>query len=1179
MNFQSLINDICCDVRIKDGTINLENADHVFVLQEYLENAGYNINEIVEKTAKLFEAGRFPERQAYNKDGILVTFPTKEYRDKAVNKGTHFAENPKKQSGVLYDPDNSDDDLSLADVESEFEDEETTDKDDTDQEQDSVSLDQELDNDVTGNDADDNRTPKEKKQDAAAVDYILTNDPLQMYTTEASKNTYTIDEAVKLGYNKIGLSWYNNGKLIGEQFYDDISGCVKIKLKEFYVPPSVLNEAPGCNAQKMETFIDQEINGINSKDQVAKTISSNLKSKDKISKSQELGNKQCPISNVYFAQLNKTSKTDLVFNNNKRVSLKYELAQLCSAQNLEMNSVISAVLRESGEEEQVLNQLSSFIMDGLKKDFYIGLASDIKNKLHKSLTTTIKSNDESQLANAISDVESIINQNKKFLQDGNLPIDANLVLNKINQVFTQPKLKHKLIDELATGKLRFKQGDADFSAICIADYMMTWNCNGNYKMYTVDKFIDQNQNNISFRFSNRGGVRGISIRGDIKTKLSEQHLDEISLASIKDTISSILSTDVLELIKNLSTQAKEYFKKAWDKIKTLLNELLEYIARVGRVISAYIEEGYIRAMEFLGLQSEGIGTWRWESPDPINENISENIDNEYNELKKQSANVASILETPPLLKLNFIGIDSFEKLKEFVQNGGMNNYDFEEKSKLWFNKMINFLSKTKNEENIEDFMEWFNNAAGTSETLNKIGNGTASDFIHGNILQYYDLINSKLNVDDNSKQNTSDIVLIFGGSEEELLNNLNNISSEQDLKINQKSGLITFKNDPSLSFAQVSLKAGLARLGKITKKFFSYLDSNSEDEKSLNEGASDFITKVKNKILDVGSFFSKKTGDIYNWFLNKVNKLYENVISIFRRIPMGDIIKQDQKLENLTTDLITSSEEGMSDLSESKNDIPITNCNYDAMMQFYNYYKSIGFLELVKRYDSYESLSKSGGFVLNVGDIDKKHYDNISNGIEHVYKIFKSAAKYIGEGRSSCITSGKYITRDELSPALKLRANHIALRKIDELINSINKNSELPTIQTRDLPQIAAELSGEAIFGKNLSLPMFKFTGDSLTYYLNKQQYITDKQKQFSETINENISPGYISIYPTKRENALHFQVYMYLLFDINVEKGKNVVPMYSEITFTVGSGSKFVFNIEMKKILPIDEVKKQINR
>ena len=46
MNFKSVLNDVCCDNRIKDGVIDLKNESHIFVLQEYLEKAGFDIDTI-----------------------------------------------------------------------------------------------------------------------------------------------------------------------------------------------------------------------------------------------------------------------------------------------------------------------------------------------------------------------------------------------------------------------------------------------------------------------------------------------------------------------------------------------------------------------------------------------------------------------------------------------------------------------------------------------------------------------------------------------------------------------------------------------------------------------------------------------------------------------------------------------------------------------------------------------------------------------------------------------------------------------------------------------------------------------------------------------------------------------------------------------------------------------------
>jgi hypothetical protein len=208
MNFKSLVNEIGCDSRIKNGTLDLKNEDHVFVLQEYLEKAGYDINEIVDKTARLFEAGRFPERQAYNKDGILVTFPNKQYRDRAVNKGTHFAENPKKAQTNIF----------TADAENGAGQQSDSDED----KKQPVTLDQTLEKDIEGNKNTDERTPREKKQDAYGVEAILMG--------QTPLVNYSVDEAKKFGFYEKGFNWYDTeGGLVGEQVFDESVGKMIIR--------------------------------------------------------------------------------------------------------------------------------------------------------------------------------------------------------------------------------------------------------------------------------------------------------------------------------------------------------------------------------------------------------------------------------------------------------------------------------------------------------------------------------------------------------------------------------------------------------------------------------------------------------------------------------------------------------------------------------------------------------------------------------------------------------------------------------------------------------------------------------------------------------------------------------------------------------------------------------------
>jgi len=235
MDFSNIINSACCDERVKKGIPDLNDPEFCFVLQEYLIKEGLDIDLVAEKTHMLFEKGKFPERQAYNKDGILVTFPNKEYRDRAVDKGTHFANNPKHaDSNIFTDKDLSgDDSLSLADIRPEP-DEESDSSDaipDDKTSPDVVSVDKYVDSEVEDSDSD-TRNKEEKAADAEIVDDILVDDPLSI----GNLPEYLDVDEVSENYEKYGMygkdnNWYNtSGDLIGEQIYDDKNNKFVIKL-------------------------------------------------------------------------------------------------------------------------------------------------------------------------------------------------------------------------------------------------------------------------------------------------------------------------------------------------------------------------------------------------------------------------------------------------------------------------------------------------------------------------------------------------------------------------------------------------------------------------------------------------------------------------------------------------------------------------------------------------------------------------------------------------------------------------------------------------------------------------------------------------------------------------------------------------------------------------------------
>ena len=90
------------DNRIDDGIVDLTNALHMEVIHEVLKNKGLEDNSIEELfETMLAQEGKYPDRQAYNKEGWLVTFPSKEYRDAAIKKGTHAISDPTHGKGGM----------------------------------------------------------------------------------------------------------------------------------------------------------------------------------------------------------------------------------------------------------------------------------------------------------------------------------------------------------------------------------------------------------------------------------------------------------------------------------------------------------------------------------------------------------------------------------------------------------------------------------------------------------------------------------------------------------------------------------------------------------------------------------------------------------------------------------------------------------------------------------------------------------------------------------------------------------------------------------------------------------------------------------------------------------------------------------------------------------------------
>jgi hypothetical protein len=552
MNFRSIVNDICCDSRIKDGVLRLENPDHVFIVQEYLEKAGYALNEIVDKTANLFEAGRFPDRQAYNKDGILVTFPSKEYRDRAVNKGTHFAENPKKAQANIF---SAPGDLSSVGATEE----KPKEKPDT------ISVDKEVQKGVEADDRVDNRTPKEKQQDAVANIAILQG--------QTPLVNYSVDEAIKYGFYKKGMLWFNTeGQLIGEQVFDEYTKSPIIQ--------SIIKE----NAEDIEDAI---VNALYNRgypydkdiESVAKKVANSIKPiVGQLKNAQRVGRETANLSEFWrsYNATDNTPKTDVIINDFKS-SVKYGPSQLMSGgKNESLATFMAAVDSTPSVDAEIIKNAT-----GMLNNFV-------------SVTRTVEGGVEDLLRKKPSDIKSELEKKVKIIADAGDKAHKDLML-YLDTVFSQNQaFKHSFVREAMTGEHKFSNG-----SFAIANYILSVSKNGEsiYFNQINDTVVNSvaNSTKVSVRFKSTS----VKKKGE---KTGEYNFWSVVGLIVKDYKEKY--TKINELLNSGDVLTEGIV----DQVKLFLQNVWKFITDIYEKIITYIKQGFEYVIDFFGvdLQNEDI---------------------------------------------------------------------------------------------------------------------------------------------------------------------------------------------------------------------------------------------------------------------------------------------------------------------------------------------------------------------------------------------------------------------------------------------------------------------------------------------------------------------------------------------------------------------------------------------
>lgn len=175
------------DNSIESGIFDISKQEHIEILRGHLLESNIDSKTVNQYLNKMLE-GRYPDRQAYNVNGILVTFPTPEYKQKAIERGSHFEQNPRKGQANVFSGDEQPEQPSGQQIE--FEPTQPQQIQQTQQQEPQTPK-------------SDDRTPDEKEQDAVAIEKSLTTE-------------YTLEEALKYGFYNKKNKWYDSsGDFIG----------------------------------------------------------------------------------------------------------------------------------------------------------------------------------------------------------------------------------------------------------------------------------------------------------------------------------------------------------------------------------------------------------------------------------------------------------------------------------------------------------------------------------------------------------------------------------------------------------------------------------------------------------------------------------------------------------------------------------------------------------------------------------------------------------------------------------------------------------------------------------------------------------------------------------------------------------------------------------------------------
>ena len=518
---------------------------------------------------------------------------------------------------------------------------------------------------------------------------------------------------------------------------------------------------------------------------------------------------------------------------------------------------------------------------------------------------------------------------------------------------------------------------------------------------------------------------------------------------------------------------------------------------------------------------------------------------------------------------------------------------------------------TKLYQNYADIKSRIELASGTSVTLANITSAKPTGFIHQDIKKFYEIFNnSGYASKDKKKENTADVVLLYNCSISEVQTAL------KDRKVSGLEDSLCEITGTGKKFAMVSLKAGgdSYRIGRMKgafdilpdklsfsgtpaerEKYYQFLQSQQPEEKPVEKdprsvfpgGASVFqqnesINPIFEEIY-IGKTLLTEI-EFMSALKSSLNRISSKIGDLSAELTKGwnDFT---QKVKNTIVKIFGNIEQ------KCQEDMNYARNQYSAMFNSWdNIEKETGVLSEARESDEVlvkmtDSLKKN--VAIFIQQINRIQPDSLFSAInekvrlidnknlfmvqltgttpEDVKQVKNASIKVYNDYFNASTKGDVPLNKGAFRPMNIFNSNIAAIAFYEKFIERFMNIGNEAQIK-KDFIQFASQISAEAIFGNNDSLPLVIFNGKTINRMGTKNEFSSGK-KLIDANENKNFRLSKFEV--SKNKAGTYFVVYLYIIFDIREEEenGKvEVKPFYSAIELRNERGSKFSFKTEIHR-------------